>query len=100
MDVPQSIKLHICSTVTEKWSISETREYSLGSLFFLPLNCNALYAHLWKLSKAWTEKDGYLEEVEEVAVAVVKMGMMSCTCLGPSKSYSDLKAEGGIDAPH
>lgn len=86
----------------KKWNISKIREYSLSSLSFLPLNCNALYAYLWKLSKAWTEKDGYLEEVEEVAAEVeaVKMGTMSCTCSGLSKSYSDLNAEGGIDARH
>lgn len=34
------------------------------------------------------------------AVEVVKMGMMSCTYLGLSKSYLDWKVEGGIDAYH
>lgn len=35
-----------------------------------------------------------------MVVVAAKMGTMSCTCLGPSKPYLDLKADGEIDACH
>lgn len=97
VDVPQSTKLCIWSTAAVKESISKIRECSLGSLFFLPVNCSALHGHVCKLSKARTEGDGCLEEVAAVAA---KMRKMNCTCLDLSTSYSYLKAEGGIDARH